>query len=224
MTRSAQHTLDATLYGYWRSSASFRVRIALGLKGVSVAHAPVNLANGEQFETEHGRRNTQALVPVLALASGDNLAQSVAIIDYLEKLYPTPALLPADPIENVRIRAAANIIAADTAPLQNLRVLKRLKSQFSANDNDVGEWVRHWIGLGLESLEKAVQNQTKQHAYLFGDKPGYAECFLIPQIYNGKRFGLDISAFPKLDEVDQKCQKLDAFIDAHPDNQPDAVR
>lgn len=212
-----------TLYGYWRSSASYRVRIALALKHLSVQHEAVNLASGEQFGPDHSARNVQALVPVLKV--GENmLSQSVAIIEYLEDVHPEPPLLPHDPIDRARVRAAANILAADTAPIQNLRVLKRLKSQFGADEPNVKLWVQDWIATGLESLERMVQEQGTLHSYLFGPVPGYAECFLVPQLYNARRFEVDLSKYPALCDVDRRCNDLAEFQAAHPDNQLDAPK
>lgn len=211
------------LYGYWRSSASYRVRIALALKGLSVEHSAVNLAKSEQFEDEHSARNVQALVPVLEVGA-NRFSQSVAIIEYLEDTHPEPALLPLNPAERARVRAAANILAADTAPIQNLRILKRLKSQFGADDQNVTQWVQDWIASGLESLERMVQEQRGLQPYLFGPVPGYAECFLVPQLYNARRFELDITQYPALHDVDRKCNELAEFQSAHPDNQHDAPK
>jgi maleylacetoacetate isomerase len=206
------------LHGYWRSSASYRVRIALGLKGIAVTHRAVNLKSGDHLLPAHGALNTQPFVPILELAGGAKLTQSAAILDYLEEAYPDSPLLPDDAILRARIRAASQIISADIAPIQNLRLLKYIKNEL---DGDAQIWARHWISEGFKSLETiAVESDSK---FLLTDKAGYFECFLIPQIYNARRFDVDMAAFPRLVEIDAKCQALPAFDAARPENKAEAT-
>ncbi len=208
-----------TLYGYWRSSASYRVRIALGLKGIDVIHKPVNLKAGEQLLPSHTELNAQALVPVLELEDGSRLTQSLAILDYLEEAYPKPSLLPSDPVKCAQIRAASQIIAADIAPIQNLRVLKYIRAEHGQGDEGVKAWAAHWIAEGFRALESLASksNQT----FFLRDEPGYFECCLIPQIYNARRFGVNMNSFPNLLHLDEIVKYHPAFVAAHPSNQND---
>lgn len=207
------------LYSYWRSTASYRVRIALALKGIEYDYIPVNLLDGEQLEAPFKGINPQAQIPVLQI---DNalLHQSLAILDYLEATRPEAALLPADPVQAAQARAFALSIAADIHPIQNLRVLKYLKAEFDQGQPAIDAWARHWIALGFAACEK-IAGQRKA-AFLFGDAPGYAECVLIPQSFNASRFGVDMAPFPALGEVIAACADHPAFQAAHPDVQPDA--
>ena len=209
-----------TLYGYWRSSASYRVRIALNLKGVSVEHRPINLKSGEQHLESHKRLNTQPLVPILELEDGTRLTQSLAILDYLEEAFPKPSLLPNDSVLKSQVKSAAQIIGTDIAPIQNLRVLKYIRAEHGQDDAGVKAWVLHWIREGLQSLETLTH--TNEHAFFMMDRPGYFECCLIPQIYNANRFEVDMSRFPKLSKINKACLKLPAFIQSLPENQQDA--
>ena len=208
------------LYGYWRSSASYRVRIALNLKGVEVKHQAVNLKSGEQLSPNHMDLNAQPLVPILELEDGTKLTQSLAILDYLEEVYPEPALLPAEPVLKIQVKAAAQIIGADIAPIQNLRVLKYIRAEHGQDDVGVKAWAAHWIEEGLRPLEMLAQKS--EQVFFMMERPGYFECCLIPQIYNAKRFGVDMSRFPKLSNINDTCLKLPAFIQSLPENQQDA--
>ncbi len=207
------------LYSYWRSTASYRVRIALALKGIAYDYVPVNLLHGEQLEAPFKGINPQAQIPVLQIDDA-SLHQSLAILDYLEVTRPAPALLPADPVQASQARAFALSIAADIHPIQNLRVLKYLKREFDQEQPGIDAWARHWIALGFAACEDiAIQRKT---AFLFSDAPGYAECVLIPQSYNAGRFGVDMTPFPALGDVIAACADHSAFQIAHPDVQPDA--
>ena len=208
------------LFGYWRSSASYRVRIALNLKGIDVEHIPVNLRAGEQREDNYAKINPQLLVPTLEREDGTRLTQSAAIIEYLEETVAGPALLPNDPLQRARIRSVMTLIGADTAPIQNLRVLKYLKGPLDLPQETVDDWARHWIATGLTSLEKMTASSSS--LYLYTETPTVAECFLIPQIYNARRYDIDMSAFPRLSEVEATCLALPAFDAARPENQADA--
>jgi len=209
------------LYGYWRSSASYRVRLALGLKNISVEHIPVNLKAGEQQSDTHQARNPQKLVPVMELEDGTRLTQSLAIIDYLEETVPTPALLPSNPALKAKVRAASHAIAADIAPIQNLRVLKYIRAEFGQDDGGVKKWAAHWISEGFEAVERLVRESDKP--FLHRSEPGYFECCLIPQIYNARRFGVDMGRFPALATIDELLRTHPAFISALPENQKDAL-
>ncbi len=209
------------LHGYWRSSASYRVRIALGLKGLAHKHHAVNLKAGEHFGSEHSARNAQPFVPVLELEDGTKLTQSLAIMDYLDEKYPQRALLPKDLILRAKIRAAAQIIAADIAPIQNLRILIYIRAEYAQEGEGAKIWAAHWISEGFKSLETIAQ--THETSCLMTDQPGYFECCLIPQIYNANRFGVDMSNFPRLSAIDKTLQDHPVFIKASPEKQPDAT-
>ncbi|WP_459614667.1 maleylacetoacetate isomerase [Bordetella sp. 2513F-2] len=212
------------LYSYFRSSAAYRVRIALNLKGLPYEYVPVHLLKdgGQQLAPDYRRVNPAALVPTLV--DGDlSLGQSMAIIEYLDETHPEPALLPADPAGRARVRAIAQAIACDIHPLNNLRVLKYLKHELKVEEEAKNAWYRHWVMLGLESLEQmlAADAQTGRHCH--GDAPTLADLCLVPQIYNARRFECDLSAFPTLVRIDAACLALPAFADAAPERQPDAA-
>jgi len=209
-----------TLHGYWRSSASYRVRIALALKGVDVNHIAVNLRDGSQKQPEHRARNPQGFVPVLELEDGTQLTQSIAIIDYLDGVYPKPNLLPKDAVLRANILSAALTIAADIAPIQNLSVLKYIRAEHGQEDAGVKDWARHWISAGFTALETGAASSKTQ--FMFTDEPKLFEACLIPQAYNARRFGVDMSQFPRLSEIDARCRELPAFQRAAPENQHDA--
>lgn len=208
------------LHGYWRSSASYRVRIALALKGVEVEHLAVNLREGEQGDREHLARNPQGFVPVLELEDGTLLTQSLAILDYLDATFPEPALMPRDAVLRSKILSASLTIASDISPIQNLSVLKYLRAEYEQGDEQVREWVQYWISRGFKALEqRAAQSDTP---FFLTDHPMFFECCLIPQVYNARRFGVDMDRFPKLKAIDARCQALAPFQKAAPENQYDA--
>ena len=209
-----------TLYGYWRSSASYRVRIGLAIKGIDVNHVAVNLRDGSQKAQDHLSRNPQGFVPVLELEDGQQLTQSLAILNYLDETFPKPSLLPKDPILRAQIRGASLVIAADIAPIQNLSVLKYIRAEYDCDDAQVKKWVAHWITNGFTALEHMAQSHDTP--FLMTQTPSLLECCLIPQIYNARRFGVDMDKFPRLKTVDAACQNLSAFIKAAPQNQADA--
>lgn len=209
-----------TLYGYWRSSASYRVRIALGLKGIEVEHKAVNLKLSRQHMSEHVARNPQALVPVLELEDGQSLTQSLSIIEYLDDVYPAPPLMPSDPLLKAKVKSASQIIAADIAPIQNLRVLRYVRAEHGQSDEGVKNWAAHWIYKGFEALQ--WMGEDRETKFFMTDTPSQFECCLIPQIYNARRWGVNMNDFPVLLNVEEECMKLDAFLDAAPEAQHDA--
>ena len=208
------------LYGYWRSSASYRVRIAFNLKGIEIEHHPVNLKAGQQHLESHKSLNAQPLVPILELEDGTRLTQSLAILDYLEETYPKPSLLPAESVFRAQIKAASQIIGTDIAPIQNLRVLKYIRAEHGQDDASVKDWAAHWITEGFHALERIVQKD--EHPFFMMDRPGYFECSLIPQIYNANRYNVDMTKFPKLSKINEACLNRLAFIKSLPENQLDA--
>ncbi len=209
-----------TLYGFWRSSASYRVRIALNLKGIEWRHVAVNLRAADQQSEAFASRNPQKLVPWFE--DGDvGLAQSLAIIGYLERAYPEPPLLPADPIERAKVEAAALTVACDIHPLNNLRVLNYLKSDLNQDAAAVDAWARHWIGMGFEALEQTARASTGP--YLFGSAVTLSDICLVPQVYNARRVGTDLGPYPTLVSIDAALREIKAFADAAPEVQPDAA-
>lgn len=204
--------MKLVLYDYWRSSASYRVRIALALKGVAYERVAVNLLAAEQLAPENRVRNPQGQVPTLVV-DGVPLIQSLAIIDWLDQAFPEPRLIPAEPMARARVLAQALVIAADTHPIDNMRVLKRLEAQFGADQAAKDDWYRHWMRLGLDALEAMAGDGP----YLGGDAPGLADVVLVPQLYNARRFALDLAPCPKLIAIDAALAQLPAFGAAHPD-------
>lgn len=211
------------LYTFFRSSASYRVRIALNLKGLDYEQLPIHLrrGGGEQFTPAYKAINPHALVPTLEDA-GRYFTQSLAIIEYLEERYPKPPLLPADPAGRATVRAMALAIACEIHPLQNLRVLKYLHSELKQGEEDVNRWARHWIDLGFQALEQQVRALPHRGKFCFGDAPTIADVCLIPQLSNARRFHCDLSGYPTLVQIEAHCTALPAFAKAAPENQPDA--
>ena len=206
------------LYGYWRSSASYRVRIALALKGVAYEGVPVDLLEGAQRQDEYRKLNPQGLVP--CLVHGDHvIAQSLAIIEYLDERHPDPALLPFGPQERARVRQLALIVACEVAPLQNLGMYQYLRDQLAADEAALADWNQHWIGRGLGAFEALVADHPATGAFCHGDAPTIADVCLVPQIYNARRRQLDLSPYPTLLRVDAHCRALPAFQQAAPENQ-----
>jgi maleylpyruvate isomerase len=211
------------LYSYFRSSAAYRVRIALNLKGLAYETVPVHLLKdgGQQLSEGYRQVNPAGLVP--ALADGDwTIGQSMAILEYLEETHPEPALLPAGAKPRARVRSIAQLIACDIHPLNNLRVLKYLKHELQADDEARDAWYRHWIGQGLAAVESLLAGHPDTGRYCHGDQPTFADLCLVPQVFNARRFGCDLSAVPTVLRIDSACAELDAFRKAAPDNQPDS--
>lgn len=215
------------LYSYFRSSCSYRVRIALHLKGLAFDYAPVHLLRegGEQHGAAYLATNPMREVPSLALLAADGavaatIAQSVAIVEYLEQVHPTPPLLPADPLARAVVRQRVEAVNASIQPIQNLRVMQRLSADFGIDAEGNAAWARHWITSGFAGLEALVARSAG--AYAVGDAVTLADLFLVPQVYNARRFGVAMEAFPTLARVDAALTALPAFAAAHPDAQPDA--
>ncbi len=211
------------LYTFFRSSASYRVRIALNLKGISYEQAPIHLrrGGGEQLSAAYRALNPQALVPALE-DNGRILTQSLAIIEYLEEKHPKPALLPSDPADKALVRSMAMVIACEVHPIQNLRVLNHVKKEYGQTDEQVNHWAQHWIDLGLSALEQMIVAQPKRDGFCFGDTPTLADICLVPQLGNARRYGCDLSKYPAILDVEMNCMSLAAFANAAPEKQPDA--
>jgi maleylacetoacetate isomerase len=208
------------LYGYFRSSAAYRVRIAMNLKKVPHETASVHLTRngGVQFSEDFRAINPQKRVPALTLSIGEVLLQSLAIIEYLDEVYPEPPLLPADTIERAQVRAFAQIIACDIHPLNNLAALNYLKGRLGHDQAAADEWYRHWVVQGFDALETLL----RPGPYAFGTHVTLADLCLVPQVFNARRFKVDMANYPQIAAVDAACQKLPAFDKARPENQPDA--
>jgi maleylacetoacetate isomerase len=212
------------LYGYWRSTAAWRVRIALNLKGLAWESVPVHLLRdgGEQRTPAFLALNPQGLVPALDI-DGRVLTQSLAIIEYLDETRPQPPLLPSDPGGRARARSLAQLVAADIHPLNNLRVLQQLRDRFSLDEAQRDAWYRHWVGEGLGALEARLAGEPGSGRFCHGDTPGLADCCLVPQLYNARRYGCPLGEFPAILAIEAACLELDAFKAAAPDVQPDAT-
>lgn len=208
------------LYSYFRSSAAYRVRIALNLKQVEHELEFVNLLTAEEQQPPYAELNPQKLVPVLE-HHGQVFYQSMAILEYLEETFPDPALLPADSVARAELRALANVIACDIHPLNNLRVLKYLVSELDTAETDKLTWYRHWIAEGFDAIEKKLAPDSNGR-FCFGDAPSIADAVLIPQVYNARRYELDLAPYPLIESIDKHCLQIEAFAQAAPENQPDA--
>ena len=206
------------LYDYYRSSACYRVRIALNIKNIAYEKIPIHLVQngGEQHSSEYKQLNPQGLVPSL-IHEGRIISQSLAIIDYLEAYYPEPALLPIDPYNRANVNYLALIIACDMHPLNNLRVLNQLKAQFNADETLVMQWYYHWLQSGFEAFEAKLKTLDRSEPVCFGDNLSLADLCLIPQVYNAKRFNFPMDDYPIINEIDAYCGQLPAFKNAAPD-------
>jgi maleylacetoacetate isomerase len=228
MTTSQQRTL----YGYFRSSASYRVRIALNLKGLPYETLSIHLNRngGEQFTAAFRALNPAALVPVFfdgarqsdAAGHLDGLTQSLAIIEYLDEAYPQVSLLPSDLAGRAWVRSIALAISCDIHPINNLRVLQYLVKQLKLDEEQKNAWYRHWCGIGLAALEAKLRDHPATGKFCYGDSPTLADCCLVPQIFNAQRFNCDMTDYPTLLRIVENCQQLTAFQDAAPSRQPDA--
>ncbi len=210
-------------YGYFRSSASYRLRIALALKGIPHEQASVHLTRGggEQFAPEFRRLNPQELIPVVE-DNGHILIQSLAIMEYLEETHPEPAILPKAPADRARVRAQSQIIACEMHPLNNLRVLTYLTKQLGVSEDAKLAWYRHWIALGFTALEGMLAGHPQTGRFCHGETPTMADICLVPQVFNAKRFDCPLSGYPTVMRIHDACQALPAFADSVPAKQPDA--
>ena len=208
-----------TLYGYPLSSAAYRVRIALALKGVKVTSVNKQLRRGEHRQKDYLKINPQGFVPALTLEDGTTLTQSLAIIEWLEESYPLPPFLPADPNGRARVRSLCQLIACDIHPLNNLRVLQYLESTLQVAQAARDEWYRHWIAAGFTALEDALGRDHARGRFCFGDEPGMADLFLVPQMYNARRYSVDLTPYPRIVAIDSACAELPQFASAAPEKQ-----
>ncbi len=208
------------LYNYFRSSASFRVRIALALKGLPYEYVPVHLAKGEHKTPGYGEVAADQLVPLLELDDGTRLSQSMAIIEYLDETHPEPALVPRNVLARARVRALAQSIACEIHPVNNLRVLKYLSKELKLDEETKNTWYRHWVRAGLESFERQLQ-QLPASRFCHGETPTLADCCLVPQIFNGQRFNTPLDGLPRTMAAFEACMSLSAFEQSQPSACPD---
>lgn len=211
------------LYTYFRSSAAYRVRIALNLKGLAYEAIPVHLLKdgGEQLSAKYRQINPSGLVPALQDERG-TLTQSMAILEYLEETHPEVPLLPPDPLGRVRVRELCQIVACDIHPLNNLRVLRYLVRTFGISEEAKNDWYRHWVSDGLAALEGHLARDPGAADFCHGETPTLADCFLVPQVFNAQRFNIDLAPYPNVARINANCVQLPAFAHAHPSQQPDA--
>jgi len=210
------------LIGYFRSSAAFRVRIALNLKGVAVEHASRHLRKGEHTHPDYVVINPQKLVPAMVLDGGEVLTQSMAILEYLEETHPNPPILPKDPVERARVRSLALIPTADIHPIQNLRVMAYLRQKYEQSEEGTFAWSRHWIETGFDAYEASVAGDRWTGTFSHGNTPTMADLCLVPQVFNAVRFKVDMQRYPTIQRIHETCMKHPAFDAAQPSKQPDA--
>lgn len=210
-----------TLYGYFRSSTSYRTRIAMNLKGLDYDYNAVNLAQDEQLKNEFLALNPQGLVPVLQ-ADDLLLFQSPAILEWLEEVYPKNPLLPKDAAGRMQVRALSAMIGCDIHPLNNRRVLQYLRNELSVDEAEVIKWCNRWISEGFAALEKRLVADKTRGKFCYGDSPTFADCYLVPQVSSARRFEVDLNPYPNIVQIDAHCRTLKAFADADPMQQPDA--
>jgi maleylacetoacetate isomerase len=209
------------LYDFHRSSAAFRVRIALNLKRLTAERAAIHLRRNEQIAPAYLALNPQGLVPALE-DDGQVFIQSLAIVEYLDETHPEPPLLPGHPADRARVRALAQIIACDIHPIDNLRVLRYLADPLGHDEATVGTWFNHWIVKGFEGLERILASDGQAGIHCHGDTPGLADICLVPQVFNARRYKLDLTPYPTIMRIFEACMKLPAFENARPEKQPDA--
>ena len=216
-------TSQLVLHNYFRSSAAYRVRIAMNLKGLHYDYVSVHLTRdgGMQFSPDYKAKNPQQLVPLLD-DDGFQLSQSIAIIEYLDEKYPAVRMLPESMQGRARVRQIALAISCDIHPLQNLRVLKYLTAKLGVSEDDKTIWIQHWLNIGLEALEADLSRSPSRGKFCFGDSPTMADCALVPQMFSASRFGIDISAYPVLREIIEHCEAVPQIAAAHPSRQIDS--
>src|SRR6516225_11587061 len=208
------------LYSFFRSSAAFRVRIALNLKKIAYETVAVHLRRSDQSKPDYRGINPQGLVPTLE-DGGHKLIQSLAIIEYLDEVHPEPPLLPKDPADRARVRALAGIVACDIHPINNLRVLRYLTHELGHDEAAIAKWYNHWIAEGFQAFERLLTNDARTGFFCHGDAPSLADVTLIPQVVNAERYRLDLAPYPTLTRIYETCMRLEPFISAQPRNQPD---
>jgi maleylpyruvate isomerase len=207
------------LYGHAMSSASYRVRIALALKGLQVTSVLLDLRAGEQRRSEFLQINSQGFVPALVLDDGAVLTQSAAIVEYLDEVHPNPRLLPRDPLARAQVRALSQVITCDTHPLNNLRVLQYLEKVLGQDKATRDSWYRHWVRLGFDALERRLVSQAAGGRFCHGDAPTLADVCLVPQVFNARRFAVDLGPYPRIVGIDAACRELPEFQSAAPERQ-----
>jgi maleylpyruvate isomerase len=213
---------EIILHNYYRSSTSYRVRIALEMKGIKYRYVSHHLRLGEHLEPAYLAVNPQGLVPALIWNDGALLTQSLAIMEFLDEIQPQPQLLPPDALGRARVRMLAQMIACDIHPVNNLRILTALRTLYGAGDEDVANWFRHWVNETFHPLEKILAESPETGKFCHGDTPGLADICLVAQVANNARFNLDMTPYPAISRINAECSSLPAFIKAAPANQPDA--
>lgn len=213
---------EIILHNYFRSSTSYRVRIALEMKGLDYTYVPHHLRFGEHLEPSYLAVNPQGFVPALIWNDGTLLVQSLAIIEFLDETVPQPPLLPADALGRARVRMLSQMIACDIHPINNLRVLTSLRTLYGAGDDDVANWFRHWVNETFQPLEKILSDSKDTGTFCHGDRPGLADICLVAQVVNNARYNVDMEPYPVISRIATACMELPAFIKAAPKNQPDA--
>ncbi|MEZ5872364.1 MAG: maleylacetoacetate isomerase [Nitratireductor sp.] len=214
-------TTIPVLHNYFRSSTSFRVRIALAMKGIEYRYVAHHLRKGEHREPGFLAINPQGLLPSLAWSNGEVLHQSMAILEFLEEIVPQPPMLPLDPFERARVRGLANMIACDIHPVNNLRILAQLRSRYNADEGEIANWFRHWVNEAFAPMEKLLADSSHTGTYCHGETPTLADICLVPQVINNARFKVDMTPYPVISRISEACMKLEAFSQAAPANQPD---
>ncbi len=215
--------MSLELYSFWRSSASYRVRIALNLKSLPYVTHGIDLTKdgGQQFGAAYRQVNPQSRVPTL-VHDGERFTQSLAIIEYLDEVFPGARLIPKDPVDRAHVRMLSNLIACDIQPLQNTATTKYLREKLSLDDGKINDWLREWITRGLDAYNAHLERDPVHGRFSHGDSPTMADCCLVPQLYAAQRFGVDPAKYPRLALINENCSTMAAFQHAHPSKQPDA--
>jgi len=209
------------LYNYFRSGTSYRTRIVLNLKGLAYEYVPVSLIKGEQHSAAFDTINSMHGVPVLEV-DGTHIAQSPAIIEYLEETHPAPPLLPKDAVKRAHVRAMAAIVGCDMHPLNNLRVMNYLRDEFGQHTDGLNKWAARWLKAGFDAIETLLRADKMRKGFCFGSTPTIADAYLVPQIFTAQRLKFDLAPYPEIMKVVEQCNAIPAFADAHPSKQPDA--